>query len=407
MNETGADKRDIAFAVLCDRAGTVRQVLSDPLGLAPLPGRLLTGAMPAAGLGAALDFLADVERLGALSGRQLEMATPDGNQPMQFAGSVVEGGILVIGGGDWREFEHLYTALTGINNELMNRLRLVESERRPSRRSENEPLYEEFTRINNELAAAQRELAKKNAVLAALNEQKNRLLGMAAHDLRNPLGVIMSYAKFLNHMAGAKLDARELQFIAQIEKSSQFMLRLLEDLLDVSQIESGKLNLVLAPVDLAALVRNNVELNRVLAAAKNISIDLDIPGEPVLIDIDANKIEQVLNNLVSNATKYSHAGTTVRVVLETTGSDVRVSVQDQGQGIPAAELDKLFQAFSKTSVQSTAGETSTGLGLAITRKIVEGHGGSMRVDSLVGTGSNFSFSLPARMAPSMTLESEA
>ena len=198
---------------------------------------------------------------------------------------------------------------------------------RPSQRSADEPLFEEFTRLNNELADAQRALAKQNAALVALNEEKNRLLGMAAHDLRNPLGVIMSYAKFLDRMAGAKLDAKELQFVAQIEKSSQFMLRLLEDLLDVSQIESGRLNLAKAPTDLAALVRNNIELNRVLAGAKDIAIELDLPEALPPLEADATKIEQVLNNLVSNALKYSHAGTTVRVTVDADAQSVTVAVR--------------------------------------------------------------------------------
>ena len=276
---------------------------------------------------------------------------------------------------------------------------------RPSQRSADEPLFEEFTRLNNELASAQRELARKNAALVALNEEKNRLLGMAAHDLRNPLGVIMSYAKFLDRMAGARLDAKELQFVAQIEKSSQFMLHLLEDLLDVSQIESGKLNLAKAPADLAALVQNNIELNRVLAGAKDIAIELALPEALPPVDIDATKIEQVLNNLVSNALKYSHPGTTVRVSLAAAEGEAVLSVRDQGQGIPADELSNLFQAFSKTTVKSTAGEKSTGLGLAITRKIVEGHGGRIGVESRVGEGSTFSFSLPlpaARGTPGAT-----
>lgn len=295
---------------------------------------------------------------------------------------------------DADEFERVYEAMTGINNELTNRVRALEGDKRPSRRSVDEPLFEEFTRLNNELADAQRELAKKNAALAALNEQKNRLLGMAAHDLRNPLGVIMSYARFLNRMAGAKLDEKELQFVAQIEKSSQFMLRLLEDLLDVSQIESGKLALHLAPLDLAALVENNVALNRVLAGAKQIDIALELPAGLPAVEADATKIEQVLNNLVSNAVKYSHAGTAVRVSVGADDKEIVVAVRDQGQGIPEAELSKLFQPFSKTSVKSTAGEKSTGLGLAITRKIVEGHGGRIWVESRVGEGSTFSFSLP-------------
>mgnify|MGYP003456848650 FL=1 len=109
---------------------------------------------------------------------------------------------------------------------------------------------------------------------------------------------------------------------------------------------------------------------------------------------DATKIEQVLNNLVSNAVKYSHAGTAVRVSVGAVGKEIVVAVRDQGQGIPGAELSKLFQPFSRTSVKSTAGEKSTGLGLAITHKIVEGHGGRIWVDSRQGEGSTFSFSLP-------------
>lgn len=396
MTGSGAERGEIAFALLCDRAGMVREVISDPMRLAPPAGRLLAASLTPASLAPALDFLERIEREQAVFGCQLELATAEGPRPMQFAGSRVEDGILIIGGGDWREFERLYATLTGINNELTNRLRMLEGANRPARRSAEEPLFEEFTRVNNELADAQRELAKKNAALAALNEQKNRLLGMAAHDLRNPLGVIMSYAKFLDRMAGARLDDKERQFVAQIGKSSEFMLRLLEDLLDVSQIESGKLNLALAPVDLAALVDNNVALNRVLAAAKQIDIalDLDLPPAPVTVCADAIKIEQVLNNLVSNAVKYSHAGTAVRVSVGADDKEIVVAVRDQGQGIPEAELSQLFQPFSKTSVKSTAGEKSTGLGLAITRKIVEGHGGRIWVESRVGAGSTFSFSLP-------------
>lgn len=289
-----------------------------------------------------------------------------------------------------------------INNEQMNSLRAAVKELslhvRQGGRADD-AVFDEFTRVNNELANLQRQMAKANIELARLNEQKNQLLGMAAHDLRNPLGVIMSYAKFLDRMAGAKLDDKERQFVTQIEKSSQFMLRLLEDLLDVSQIESGKLLLAVAPLDLTVAVASNVELNRVLAAAKNIAIELQRSAEPLWVDADPTKIEQVLNNLISNAVKYSHPGTTVRVTLEADAGEVTVRVRDQGQGIPEAEIGKLFQAFSKTTVKSTGGEKSTGLGLAITRRIVEGHGGRIGVESRVGDGSCFSFTLPRRISP--------
>jgi signal transduction histidine kinase len=109
---------------------------------------------------------------------------------------------------------------------------------------------------------------------------------------------------------------------------------------------------------------------------------------------DSGKIEQVLNNLLGNAIKFSHPDTTIEVSVQAGANAVTVAVRDQGQGIPADELSRLFRNFGTTRVRGTAGEPSTGLGLAIARKIVEGHGGTVAVDSAVGQGSTFSFSLP-------------
>jgi signal transduction histidine kinase len=392
------------IALLCDVEGRVQSVIHDSLGLASrlTPGASLLQLADAADAEKARHFL------GMLQGRQAafdwEITVNLGSrlEPLHFAGGRVDDGYLVIVARTRDALGGLSEELMSINNEQMNSLRAAVKELslhvRQGGRADD-AVFDELTRVNNELANLQREMAKANAELARLNEQKNQLLGMAAHDLRNPLGVIMSYAKFLDRMAGAKLDDKERQFVAQIEKSSQFMLRLLEDLLDVSQIESGKLLLALAPFELGAALEGNVGLNRVLAAAKNIAIALERPAAPLWVEADATKIEQVLNNLIGNAVKYSHPGTTVRVTLETDAQNVSVRVRDQGQGIPAAELAKLFQPFSKTSVKSTGGEKSTGLGLAITRRIVEGHGGRIGVESCVGEGSSFSFSLPRGTSP--------
>jgi signal transduction histidine kinase len=113
-----------------------------------------------------------------------------------------------------------------------------------------------------------------------------------------------------------------------------------------------------------------------------------------LIPLDAGKIEQVLNNLVTNAVKFSHTGSLVRVRVTCATEAVTIAVDDQGQGIPDADLPKLFKPFGKASVRSTAGEDSTGLGLAIARNIVEGHGGRIGLHSSVGKGSSFFFTLP-------------
>lgn len=244
------------------------------------------------------------------------------------------------------------------------------------------------------LRESQQQLMDRNVALENLNEQKNRLLGMAAHDLRNPLGVILAYSEFLESEAFDVLDDSQRDFLSTIKSTSEFMLKMINDLLDVSTIESGQLQLDCAPTDLAELIRHNVELNAVLAGKKKITLEFH-PGAPLPpLMLDAGKIEQVMNNLIGNAIKYSHSNTSVDVRWQVDSKEVCITVHDQGQGIPKDDLPKLFQAFGKANVQSTAGEQSTGLGLAIVRKIVEGHEGRIWVESEVGKGSLFSFTLP-------------
>jgi CheY-like chemotaxis protein/nitrogen-specific signal transduction histidine kinase len=255
-------------------------------------------------------------------------------------------------------------------------------------------LFHELSRVNNEFANLQRELAKKNAELAKLNDLKNRILGVAAHDLRNPLGVILSYAQFLESDSGQTLDEQQREFVTTIRQTSEFMLHMVTDLLDVAAIEGGKLTLDRQPTDLVELTRRNVKLNGVLSARKAIAIEFEAQASIPAIAFDRGKIEQVLNNLISNAVKFSHPGRPIHVSITAADGVATVAVRDQGQGIPEADLSKLFKPFSKTSVRSTAGEQSTGLGLAIVRNIVEGHGGRIWVESEVGHGSTFSFTLP-------------
>lgn len=235
------------------------------------------------------------------------------------------------------------------------------------------------------------ELIGINQRLTELNNQKNTLLGMAAHDLRNPLSVVLGYSKFLLMRPDGQSE-RANKYLDNIQSSAKFMLGLVEDLLDVTTLESGKLTLKLAPADLAALTEKCVEMVRPMAEVKEIGIEVSLT--PVELEVDAGKLDQVITNLLTNAVKYSHRGSAVTVTLALEDSSVRLAVADQGQGIPEAELSRLFQPFGRTSVQSTGGELSTGLGLAIARRIVEGHGGQIGVTSEVGKGSTFFFTLP-------------
>jgi signal transduction histidine kinase len=171
------------------------------------------------------------------------------------------------------------------------------------------------------------------------------------------------------------------------------MAALVNDLLDVAKIESGKLQLDVEPSDLSRLVERNVMLNRPLARKKDITLRVSAEEVPTMT-LDPAKIAQVLNNLISNAVKYSPSNTTVDVGLRREDGHAILSVEDQGQGIPEDEQDALFQPFATTSVRATAGEKSTGLGLVITKRIIEGHGGEIEVMSEAGEGSTFIVTLP-------------
>lgn len=248
--------------------------------------------------------------------------------------------------------------------------------------------------LNNELNNLTRELQKKNIQLDQLNQLKNQFLGMAAHDLRNPIGSIMMFSEFILEEQCDAISDELKQIIEIIKSSSSFMLHLLDELLDVVKIESGKLELNYEKTDINGFLRNNIAVNSIIAGKKKIKIILNLPETLPVVEFDRNKIEQVLNNLISNAIKFSFQETTITVNAFSTDNEIVINVSDQGQGIPTEEMDKLFKPFSKLSPKGTAGEKSTGLGLSIAKRIIIGHLGRIWVESKVGEGTTFYFSLP-------------
>lgn len=248
--------------------------------------------------------------------------------------------------------------------------------------------------ISGELSNVNRELNKKTAELFRLNEQKNRFLGIAAHDMRSPLGHILSCSGFLLEDASERINEQEKDFLTIIHDSSNFMLRLIDDILDISAIEAGKLYLNLEPTDLTGLIEENLRLNQLLAAKRDQSLVLAGAPKRLLLELDRSKIMQVMNNLVSNAIKFSPRGGVITVSLTSNDHEAVVSVTDQGPGVSDADQKVLFQPFGKTSVKDSTGEKGTGLGLSIAQRIVTGHGGRIGLDSQPGQGSTFYFSLP-------------
>ena len=395
-------EEDKGIAFSCDRDGTILRIIRDELELPQLlrTGNSIINLVEGSYTDRAQKFISTLNERLAVFDWELAMRVDGQPTPMHFAGAELDGTLLIVAARSCSGLARFSEDLMLINNEQTNALRTAIKELSLQNRQQSQKdihLYEDLSRVNNELANLQRELSRKNAELEKLNEQKNRFLGIAAHDLRSPLGVIFSYAEFLETEAASVLNEEQREFVATIKDTSAFMLRMVTDLLDVTAIEAGQLKLDLQLQDLAQVIRRNVTLNRVLATKKDIIVEFDPPIVPKQFAFDASKLEQVLNNLIGNAIKFSHRGTTVHVQLIYKEDLATVTVKDQGQGIPTLDLPKLFKPFSKTSVRSTAGEPSTGLGLAIVRKIIECHGGHIWVESVVGQGSLFFFTLPTNL----------
>ncbi len=247
-------------------------------------------------------------------------------------------------------------------------------------------------RLVSELAAQKAAIEEKNAELVRLNDLKNEFLGIAAHDLRNPIGYIQMASDFMLVEQDLPPDVVR-QMLDDIKAQAQHMHSLLTDLLDVTQIESGKLVLNPRTIDVAAFLQETVHRHSQLAVPKGTTITLAaVP--PGALQADGERLRQVLDNLISNAVKYSPAGSTVRIQAGRAGTVWRFAVRDEGPGIKPEERARLFKEFSRLSARPTGGESSTGLGLAITRRIVTAHGGAIGVDSAPGHGATFWFTLP-------------
>ncbi|MBK8478873.1 MAG: hybrid sensor histidine kinase/response regulator [Opitutaceae bacterium] len=231
--------------------------------------------------------------------------------------------------------------------------------------------------------------------LSKANAAKNHFLGIAAHDLRNPLTSIRGLSEFMLEGSAGELSEDQRAMLRSVYSATQAMLELLGELLDISVIESGEMRLDLTPTNFADIVHDAVFLNGITAARKQMKIACRPfkPSRPLLID--ARKIREVIDNLLSNAIKFSAPGTTITVELSEDGNQQTISVQDQGPGIPLDEMNMLFQSFGKTSVRPTGGEKSTGLGLAICRKIVEAHHGTVSAANRDTGGADFRVTLPA------------
>jgi signal transduction histidine kinase len=248
------------------------------------------------------------------------------------------------------------------------------------------------THLSNQQLVEQQKLLVEQ--LSKANAAKDRFLGMCAHDLRNPLSSIRGLAELMVEDAIGPLSTEQREIVQTIHGASQSMLQLVNELLDVATIEAGHLKLAKEPTSVVEIVERSVHLSNIEAAKKNTRIELVKAGSDRMVDVDRNKIRQVVDNLISNAVKYSPRGSVITVLIHSDESGAGFAVRDSGPGIPDSERHKLFKDYGRLSSVPTGGEKSTGLGLAISRKIVEAHDGTIGVENIPGRGAEFVVRLP-------------
>ncbi|MEQ8190128.1 MAG: GAF domain-containing sensor histidine kinase [Candidatus Eremiobacterota bacterium] len=227
-----------------------------------------------------------------------------------------------------------------------------------------------------------------------LNEMKNKFLGIVAHDIRSPVLVVKNYLELFNLGFLGNITDEQGEILADIDKMCHTMLCLIDDLLDLSVIQSGKWKLRKKKTCISSYLTGWYSLNKVLGKAKNIEVSLEIGEDITDIFMDPNRINQVLTNLLTNAIKFSHSGTAIKIIAVHEDNHLKISVCDNGQGIPEEEMKYLFNELSRTSVLATEGEKCTGLGLSICKCIVNAHGGEISVKSKEGKGTVFTFTIP-------------
>ena len=247
-------------------------------------------------------------------------------------------------------------------------------------------------RTHLELKHARDTILRYGQELSRLNEEKNEFMGIAAHDLRSPLNAVKGYTEMMREESAMEQGERA-ELLDRIHDATTRMADMVRNLLDANRIERGEMQLNLAPTELSALMCSVTEAQRPRATAKQQTIHPATEAS-VTVPVDPNVMVQVLENLVSNAVKYSPAGKNIFVRLKKLSEAVRIEVQDEGPGLSVEDQKKLFGKFARLSAKPTGGEHSTGLGLSIVKKMVEAMNGKVWCESELGRGATFIVEFP-------------
>ena len=250
-----------------------------------------------------------------------------------------------------------------------------------------------LARAASQVARRRRDLALANAQLDRANHAKSDFLANMSHELRTPLNAIIGFSEVLGQRYFGELNEKQDEYVRDILASGQHQLALINDILDLSKVEAGRMELQVSAFSLVAAVDVGLTMIRERASLKEIALVSDIEPSVDRITADERKIKQVLFNLLSNAVKFTPIGGAITLLARPGAAGIVISVQDTGVGIAPEDQARVFEEFQQAR-SGQREEASTGLGLTLARKFVELHGGRIWVESEVGTGSTFLFTLP-------------
>jgi signal transduction histidine kinase len=260
---------------------------------------------------------------------------------------------------------------------------------------ENSRLYAQERRLREQLEALNRRLED-------VNQLKSEFVTVASHELRTPLTAITGYMELLLEGQMGPLAAAPRQCLGMVKRNAERLVELIDDLLDIARIEAGKVELQRTPLDLAPLIQEVATALRPHIEAKGQQLSLALAAALPSASGDAERVRQILTNLLSNAHKYTPSGGRITVTAGGEAGRVWIEVQDTGIGLSPEDQGRLFTKFFRAQHPMTREVGGTGLGLAITRALVELHGGAIAVASAPGQGSTFSVTLPAAQEPAGT-----
>jgi signal transduction histidine kinase len=239
-----------------------------------------------------------------------------------------------------------------------------------------------------------REIEDKSRQIETANRHKSEFLANMSHELRTPLTAIIGFSEVLSEKIFGELNDKQSEYMDDIVSSGRHLLSLINDILDLSKVEAGRMELDLTKFDLPTAIDNALILIRDRATRHGISLHYTVDERLGEVLGDERKFKQILLNLLSNAVKFTPEGGRIDVDAALTNASVEVSVSDTGSGIAPENQETIFEEFRQVGTDYSKKREGTGLGLTLTRKFVELHGGTIWVESVVGKGSTFTFTLP-------------